>query len=51
VAQALVWAEAGVDFADALHLASAASCEAFVTFDKQLARRARGLVGPRVELL
>ena len=38
VAKALAWAEAGMDFADALHLAAAATCKAFVTFDRRLAR-------------
>jgi predicted nucleic-acid-binding protein len=34
----------GFDFADALHLASSAACERFVTFDdRKLARRARRL--------
>jgi predicted nucleic-acid-binding protein len=35
--KALDWLAAGMDFADALHLASAESCEAFVSFDRQLA--------------
>ncbi len=39
-AKAMDWAEAGMDFADALHLAGAADCEAFVTFDKRFARAA-----------
>ena len=30
----------GLDFADALHLARADSCDAFLTFDRQLRRRA-----------
>jgi hypothetical protein len=30
-AAALAWVQDGMDFADALHLASAAECEAFVT--------------------
>ena len=30
----------GLDFADALHLAAAAGCEAFYTFDRDLAKRA-----------
>lgn len=35
---------AGLDFADALHLASAEACEAFLTFDdRRFARRARKL--------
>jgi predicted nucleic-acid-binding protein len=38
VATALDWAEAGLDFADALHLAAAAGCEGFVTFDRRLVR-------------
>lgn len=42
IAAALDQAEAGLDFADALHLAHAAHCEAFVTFDKALVRAARG---------
>ncbi|WP_158742918.1 type II toxin-antitoxin system VapC family toxin [Acidisphaera sp. L21] len=40
VATAMDWAEAGMDFADALHLAAAAECEAFITFDKRFARSA-----------
>jgi predicted nucleic acid-binding protein len=35
--------EAGLDFADALHLAKAAGCEAFVTFDQRFARAATRL--------
>ena len=41
VAKAMDWAEAGMDFADALHLAAAAECEGFMTFDKRLARFGR----------
>jgi predicted nucleic-acid-binding protein len=37
-AQALDWMGAGIDFADALHLAKAAGCDAFATFDRRLAR-------------
>ena len=40
VARALNWAEEGMDFADALHVAAAADCEGFVTFDKRLIRSA-----------
>ena len=36
-------AEAGMDFADALHLSGAAGCEVFVTFDRRLAKSAAGL--------
>jgi predicted nucleic-acid-binding protein len=40
---ALQWVEQGLDFADALHLAKAQSCDAFVSFDRDLAQRAIGL--------
>jgi predicted nucleic-acid-binding protein len=36
IASALDWAERGLDFADALHVAAARDCAAFVTFDKAL---------------
>jgi predicted nucleic-acid-binding protein len=36
-AKALEWMRQGMDFADALHLARATGCEAFVSFDRQLA--------------
>ena len=39
-AAALEWHEQGMDFADAMHLGRAAGCEAFVSFDKGLARAA-----------
>jgi predicted nucleic-acid-binding protein len=40
LAQALVWTDLGMDFADALQLARAGDCEAFFTFDKRLAKAA-----------
>lgn len=40
VSQALDWLEGGIDFADALHLAAARDCEAFVTFDAAFVRAA-----------
>jgi predicted nucleic-acid-binding protein len=40
-AAALAWMEGGMDFADALHLAGAVGCEAFVTFDAALIRAGR----------
>jgi predicted nucleic-acid-binding protein len=43
VGRALRWAEAGLDFADALHLAQDEAFAAFATFDKKLVRRARAL--------
>ncbi len=39
-ATALGWMKQGMDFADALHLAKAEGCEAFVSFDRQLAKAA-----------
>jgi len=53
VGAALDHAERGLDLADALHLAQAQDCEAFVTFDKRLANRAmrtKGADGIRVRL-
>jgi predicted nucleic acid-binding protein len=44
VARALAWYAQGLDFADALHVASCEEAEAFATFDRRLRRRA-GLVG------
>ena len=41
---------AGLDFADALHVASAPDADRFLTFDRTLARRAQGRAGlPPVE--
>jgi len=50
VAVALDWMVAGMDFADALHLAAAEQCETFVTFDRRLGRVARrvGAISVRV---
>ena len=42
VETALTWAAGGMDFADALHLAGAEECEAFVTFDRRLVKSAVG---------
>lgn len=52
VARALTWFAGGMDFADALHLASAPELVTeFHTFDKPFARRARKLdTAPAVEL-
>lgn len=45
VAKALDWAEAGLDLADAIHLAAAAECEGFLTFDQRFARSGTRLSG------
>lgn len=49
VAQALDWMGEGMDFADALHLARSGHCSAFVTFDRKLAKSAKGLGAIPVE--
>jgi predicted nucleic acid-binding protein len=49
-AQALDWMEAGLDFADALHLAKAAGFDAFVTFDQRFARAADRLGAGKVRV-
>lgn len=44
--------DAGIDFADALHVARSSRAAAFATFDRQLARRAkRTTLSPAIELL
>ena len=43
VAQALAWYDVGLDFADALHLASSGPAGKFATFDEALVRRAKTL--------
>ena len=43
VAKAMDWAEAGMDFADALHLVAAGECEGFLTFDKRFVRSGKRL--------
>ena len=43
VAKALNWMEKGVDFADALHLAAAKGCEAFISFDRGFAKTVNAL--------
>lgn len=48
VARALAWTRAGLDFADALHLAKADGCDAFVSFDQDFAKAANALGGIRV---
>jgi predicted nucleic acid-binding protein len=47
-ARALEWAAAGMDFADALHLAQAQHCDAFVSFDEALATAAADVPGVTV---
>jgi predicted nucleic acid-binding protein len=42
-ARALDWYEAGLDLADALHVASSGAATGFATFDREFARRAADL--------
>lgn len=42
LATAIDWMRGGMDFADALHLARAEGCSAFLSFDAGLAKTARG---------
>lgn len=48
VAEAIELARQGLDFADALHLASSRDCDSFATFDSALVRKAKGLHKPAV---
>lgn len=47
-AQALDRAEAGLDFADALHLGRAEECSVFLSFDRRLAKAAGRSAGVKV---
>lgn len=51
VAQALQWCEEGMDFADALHLASGHGTSKFATFDEQMKKNAPPGLKPVVRLL
>jgi predicted nucleic acid-binding protein len=50
-AKALDWADQGMDFADALHLAKAQGCDAFVSFDRRFAGAAKELSAIAVRTL
>lgn len=43
VRQALTWGRAGLDFADALHLAASHAAERFATFDRALVKAAASI--------
>jgi predicted nucleic acid-binding protein len=49
-AKALDWAAQGMDFADALHLAKAQGCDAFVSFDRRFWKAAKELSDVEVRL-
>lgn len=44
VAQVLNWHQAGLDFADAFHLAQSQHCSEFYTFDHKFLRKAKNIV-------
>jgi predicted nucleic-acid-binding protein len=46
VRQALAWHQAGMDFADALHLASSSQATRFATFDRDMIETAKRLKLP-----
>jgi predicted nucleic-acid-binding protein len=48
VSQALNWYESGLDFADALHLASGSDSGKFVTFDDKLCKKAKKIKQVRI---
>lgn len=49
VYQAIQWSASGLDFADALHLASSQHHSSFLTFDNKFVRAAKDLADCRVE--
>ncbi len=51
IAQALQWCEDGMDFADALHLASSHNARKFATFDEQMKKTAPPESKPAIQLL
>jgi predicted nucleic-acid-binding protein len=51
VAAALDWTRAGLDFADALHLAGGRAADHFVTFDAKLVKRAKRMSDLQVALV
>ena len=50
VSKALGWTSLGMDFADALHLASRGESARFVSFDEKLVKRAKGIGVSGVDL-
>ena len=50
VAQALLWLDKGLDFADAIHVSARGAVAEFVTFDEKLVKRATraGIAGVKL---
>ena len=46
LAQSLDWLMQGMDFADALHLSRTEECDIFLSFDRELAKRAPKAAAP-----
>jgi hypothetical protein len=51
LALALTWYEAGLDFADALHLAQAVHCEQLLTFDRRFVNQAQQIQSCPVKMV
>lgn len=51
VAEALALFAQGMDFADALHLATSTECDAFASFDRKLAKAAKKAKADNVRML
>ena len=47
---AISWYESGLDFADALHLASSMKTDKFITFDNAFIKKARQLISIDITL-
>lgn len=50
VGLALDWMSAGMDFADALHVARSGHCSSFLSFDRNLFKRSQGVTSTPVEM-
>lgn len=50
VGLALDWMTAGMDFADALHVARSGRCSSFLSFDRNLVKRSKGVTSTPVEM-
>lgn len=51
IIQALTWFADGLDFADALHLASSTKTKAFITFDNKFSKKANNLKGLKIPVI
>jgi len=49
IARIIAWHEAGLDFADAFHVATSGAADRFVSFDAALVKRAKKVADVRVE--